>query len=209
MQILRRDHFSSEIDMFALPSVFGGGSPRKSPDEFAQRQTNVSSAKIDHLLLTSPIMEPVLPKKKKVKLTVAKEMVDKATSDLTLPTHERQLQPTHKLELKPTHKQQLQAESKHKTSRLSITQKNWEKQTIPTWYILDIHYVTVVYIFKGHSVSFLLFLLAAKGSLSKTTCYCGLEMEMPRKRNTRPGNISFCEVKISTLWTVGAHLVTL
>ena len=116
--------------MFALPPVFGGESPRKSPDEFAQRQTNVSSAKIEHLLLTSPIMEPilpmepVLPKKKKVKLTVAKEMVGKATSDLTLPTHERQLQPTHKLELKPTRKRQLQAESKYKTSRLSKTQKN-------------------------------------------------------------------------------------
>ena len=124
--------------MFPLPPVFGGGTPRKSPDEFAQRQTNVSSAKIEHLLLTSPIMEPilpmepVLPKKKKVKLTVAKETVDKATFDLTLPTHERQLQPTHKLELKPTHKlelkpthkQQLQAESKHKTSRLFRTQKN-------------------------------------------------------------------------------------
>ena len=49
--------------------------------------------------------------------------------------------------------------------------------------------------FKGHSISFLLFLLAAKGSLSKTTCYCGLEMEMPRKPNARPGNISFREGK--------------
>ena len=174
MQILRRECFSSGIGLFDLPSVFANGEDPKSADELFDRETNVPnvpSTNINHLSLTPPPVELDVPKKKRPKLRAVKSVVIKSPP-VTLPKHTRQLQPTHEHQLKSVHKRHNQSELK--------------------WYMINTDNLHPIRKFLRHAHLLLsLCSSAAKGNLSKTTCYFDLEMAQSGKPRTRLGNFLF------------------